>query len=558
MPRRAAAALLVLAGCAGGPPPQPAAPVLPQETRAQREQAEAAATLRRLLAAGRSEGLRWPDFGRHAEDLRRLYEPGLQLLWLRNGTPTPQARAVVRHVAQAGSAGLDASDYDAAVLAGQVAAVDGTWPPAQRARLDLALSLALLRNVSDLHVGRVSPRAAGFALSTAAGQSDLRQLVAEIARSDDVPGVLDGVEPRFVAYQRTREALARYHRLAADPEVRPPPDLVGLRPGQARPGVAALRRYLQQLGDALPGGAGDRYDAALVAAVERFQARHGLAVDGVVGEATARALAVPPRQRVRQIELALERWRWLPHRFERPPLFVNIPEFRLYALRDPLPGPQDTAPLTMPVIVGRAFETETPVFAAEMTHVVFRPYWNVPYSIARGEILPAVRRDPGYLARKDMELLRGGRRVGPGSAALAGLASGRVQVRQRPGPGNSLGLVKFMFPNQHDVYLHGTPAKRLFARARRDFSHGCIRVEDPVALGAYVLRGLPGWDAARVSEAMHRGPADRTVHLPEAIPVYILYVTAVARPNGEVSFYEDLYGHDAELARLLDRGRPYP
>jgi murein L,D-transpeptidase YcbB/YkuD len=370
------------------------------------------------------------------------------------------------------------------------------------------------------------------------------------------------VAPRYERQALLEQALIRYRALAADPALTPPPDLAGLRPGARSPFVPALRRWLEALGDAAPVNAAtvrsDVYDGVLVLAVKHFQTRHGLAADGVIGKGTAQALGVPLRQRVRQIELTLERWRLLPAPGSRPAILVNVPEFRLYALRAE-DGPKTGGDaLDMKVIVGRAVETETPSFSGEMESVVFRPYWGVPHSIVVKEMLPKIRRNPGYLAKERLEIVGGGAPTQTVTkATLAGLASGALGLRQRPGRENSLGLLKFVVPNDEDIYLHGTPAESLFARPRRDFSHGCIRVEDPVALAEYVLRNQPGWTRGRILAAIAAGSTSQ-VELLEPIPVHVEYMTAVAQPGGEVRFFEDLYGRDAELEKLPADSNPAP
>jgi murein L,D-transpeptidase YcbB/YkuD len=257
------------------------------------------------------------------------------------------------------------------------------------------------------------------------------------------------------------------------------------------------------------------------------------------------------------LQLSLERWRWLPHAFSRPPVVVNIPEFRLRTF-----GQGETVDLTMKVVVGHAYRTQTPVFEQDMAYVVFRPYWNVPLGIQRGETVPKLQKDPDYLRKNNFEVVdRRGSVVSTGAVSdeqLAQLRSGELSVRQRPGPTNSLGLVKFVFPNEHNVYLHDTPAVELFSRTRRDFSHGCIRVEDPVALAEWVLQGNGGWTKERILAAMKSGPDSQQVNLVQKIPVLILYGTAVVLPNGEVDFFQDIYGHDAALEKALARGYPHP
>jgi murein L,D-transpeptidase YcbB/YkuD len=323
-----------------------------------------------------------------------------------------------------------------------------------------------------------------------------------------------------------------------------------LRPGDACDEAAALARWLRALGD-LPDGApapADRYAGALVPAVRRFQARHGLPPDGVIDEATAHALAVPPSARVRQIELALERYRWLPEVGEQRFVFVNVPAFELDAFdaMDPPEGPA----LSMRVVVGRAGRTPTPLLAAALRHVVFAPYWNVPRSIAEGEMLPKLERNPGFLDSQHMEILAGEHVLPDGPESVARLAAGDARLRQRPGPKNALGRVKFLFPNAHDVYLHDTPAQALFQRSRRDFSHGCVRVEEPEALAVWVLRDQPDWTRERIAEAL-AGADERWVSVSSRILVILLAGTARVRPDGSVAFTEDLYGHDAALERAL-------
>jgi murein L,D-transpeptidase YcbB/YkuD len=282
--------------------------------------------------------------------------------------------------------------------------------------------------------------------------------------------------------------------------------------------------------------------------VKRFQERHGLPPDGVIDEATSRALAVPPAARVRQIELALERYRWLPEVGEQRFVFVNVPAFELQAFdaMDPPEGPA----LSMRVVVGRAGRTPTPVLAAALRHVVFAPFWNVPRSIAEAEMLPKLERDPGFLASQHMEVVAGEQVLPDGPETVARLAAGEARLRQRPGPKNALGRVKFLFPNAHDVYLHDTPAQTLFQRSRRDFSHGCVRVEEPEALAVWVLRDQPDWTRERIAEAL-AGADERWVSVRSRILVILLAGTARVRRDGSVAFTEDLYGHDAALERAL-------
>jgi murein L,D-transpeptidase YcbB/YkuD len=246
--------------------------------------------------------------------------------------------------------------------------------------------------------------------------------------------------------------------------------------------------------------------------------------------------------------------RWLPPKLATPPIIVNIPQFRLFAFRTTEDHVADI--LQMPVIVGRIFpRNRTPVFISEMRFVVFRPYWDVPPSIVQNEMLAPIRKSIDYLDRNDLELVRGegddGAVVAPDAASIEALARGELRLRQRPGEGNALGLIKFLMPNGYNVYLHSTPQQHLFNEAQRAFSHGCIRVADPLSLAVHVLRGTPGdWSLAAVEAAMH-GDATQRIALASPIPVLVLYGTALAKEDGQVMFFNDIYGHDRRLERLL-------
>ncbi len=271
----------------------------------------------------------------------------------------------------------------------------------------------------------------------------------------------------------------------------------------------------------------------------------------------AQYLARPgePPQHLRQLQLVLERWRWVPHSFSRPPIVVNIPEFRLRAYDD-----QYRPELEMKVVVGKAYHHKTPVFSSQMTYVIFRPYWEVPLSIQRAELAPKIAKDPAYLAKNEYEVVDSRRQIVPSNFVtpdmLARLRAGKLFIRQIPGDKNALGHIKFLFPNEYNVYLHGSPAKSLFLKSRRDFSHGCIRVEKPEELAEWVLRGVPGWDMDHI-RAAENGADSRRVNLDQPIPVLIVYGTAVVREDGEVFFFDDIYGYDAALEDLLGHGYPY-
>lgn len=503
--------------------------------------ATSAATVQSVVDAAIHPWLRWGAFPDYQEHVRRTYEgDGYQLLWVREGRPTAQAVAVIGSLSGADTRGLSAADYDAERLqreAEQLA--NGSGSETDLGLFDSALTISLMRYVSDSYIGRINPRFVQFGYEVEPKKLDLPPLMHELAGDPAPANRLAALDPPFPTFVRLQEALAHYRGLAARSDLPAMPALPKLRPGDHNAGIPALRVWLTALED-LPADTrvpADKtlYDDALAKGVKHFQRRHGLDADAVIGKATAIALQVPPSARVRQIQLAMERLRWLPYTWPDRFLLVNIPEFRLHGFQA-AGGP----PLAMNVVVGESAQShKTPVLHADMKYVVFRPFWLVPPGIARKEILPKVATDPNYLGRHNMELVEG-------------------RVRQHPGKDNSLGLVKFIFPNPYHVYLHDTPSKALFARQRRDFSHGCIRVADPRALAEFVLDGQRGWSPERIDQAMTSGPDDRRVDLQSPVPVYIFYTTVVIGDDGLVYFFDDIYGHDATLDQVLAKGYPYP
>lgn len=554
---RAPLSLLILALAAGlacaSTPNSPNKAVPPQATDN---------VIRDMVASGKLDDLRWPSFPDYKGYLASFYEStGYRLAWIQAGKPTPQALSLIGLFKEAWKKGLEPEDYDASRWGNRLRAMQSS--EADPARFDVALTVCTMRLVSDLRIGRINPQHFKFGLSVEHKKYDLAQFVRDrLLSASDLPAVVDGVEPPFTGYRRTQAALVRYAELAGRYEYEEPPTSPKpVDPGQTYAGVPRLARFLLLVGDlspnATPPADSQTYDGALVEAVKHFQRRHGLKDDGRLGSDTLRQLNVPLSNRVLQLQLALERWRWLPLEFSAPPIVVNIPDFRLRALDE-----NNKVTLDMRVVVGKSMPTQTPVFSRDMTYVVLRPYWNVPPSILRGEIVRAIQRDRNYIANKRYEVTTvNGTVVTSGSISdevLADLKAGKLAVRQRPGPTNALGLVKLIFPNEFNVYLHSTPAPELFSRTRRDFSHGCIRVEKPAELTAWVLRNNSGWSVSRVKQAMEQGSDNVTVTLTQRVPVFIVYATALAYENGEVHFYDDIYGHDAKLAQVLSKGYPYP
>jgi murein L,D-transpeptidase YcbB/YkuD len=466
---------------------------------------------------------------------------------------------MVEALKHADEKGLRPEDYDGPSW--DIRSASFTTPKhtseAEKIAFDVALTLATMRFLEHLHRGRVSPDSLHFALSAEKKRFDVSEFLrTTLLRAEDVQAAVASVEPQFFAYGRTLNTLHTYLELArTESLISLPASLEGIRLGASHPALPLLLQRLQFLGDLSLSQSQEQdvYDREAQSGVAHFQRRHGLGGDGNLDRATLKQLNVPLARRVLQLQLTLERWRWLPQTFNVPPVVVNIPEFRLYAFRE-----DHRIALNMNVVAGRAYRHETPVFTGSMRSVVFRPYWNVPLTIQRNELIPEIDRDPGYLSKNDFEIVDAVDQIPVNTDDLRErdhkLKTGEWLLRQKPGSQNSLGLVKFELPNPYDIYLHGTPAQALFAKNRRDFSHGCIRVEDPVALAVWVLRGNPEWNEERIRSAMN-GEATLRVNLREPIPVWILYGTAVVGEDGEVHFLEDIYGHDAALERALEKER---
>jgi murein L,D-transpeptidase YcbB/YkuD len=515
-----------------------------------------------LIGAARAPWARWPDFARYVDDLNRLYrtQPGVTV-WLDGPRVTSQAGAAIGALRAAGEHGLDPRDYDAELL-DRVARQSVRVPLAavDRARFDVLLSVNLIRLLDDLRSGRLHR---GPLLST--GETgvplDLAAAVKETLAADSLPRLIAALVPHLAQYRNLQRLLARYRQLTRDTSISGIPATRTVRPGDAYSHVADLRRLLVAVGDLASQSAPDMagvYAGAEVEAVRRFQSRHGLEPSGVLDTATMADLNTPFARRVRQIELALERLRWLPPIRRQPFVVVNIPAFQLFAFDSA--GGTGAPALAMKVIVGKALDKQTPVLFEQMRYVEFRPAWNVPRSILLEELMPLLLRDPGYLGRNDMELVGSRDRVVGSvvtSELLDQLNRGELRVRQRPGGGNPLGSTKFVFPNAANVYLHGTPRAELFALTRRDFSHGCIRLEDPTALAVWVLRDQPRW-ARDTIVASQRGTTTTRALLTRPMPVVIFYTTAVATPEGRAWFFRDIYGHDQVLDEALRAGPTSP
>ncbi|WP_159079034.1 L,D-transpeptidase family protein [Orrella marina] len=487
-------------------------------------------------------------------------------LWFDGSVPKPQVEQALEVMRRADLDGLRVQDYRPDLLQAEILALtqtpSGQVDPARVAELDAMLTAAMERFLSDLVLGRVSPKDVHQDFDDApAHEFDASAYLRQALAQGDLTNAVAQAAPKFPLYPLLKQWLARYRQIQGDPAWEGDLALPAggkLEAGQTYPDAQRMRGRLKLLGDyvVMPGVQEPQdavYDADLKRAVRSFQERHGLTVDGVVGKQTIEALNVKPADRIRQIELSMERVRWTPLQHADRLLVVNIPGFMLYGYETDGLGNIDVQ-LEMRVVIGRALNHRTPLFDESMRYIEFSPYWNIPPSIARSETIPAIKRDPGYFSRQQLEFVDGAgnvfQEVTP--QRLDAVRAGQLRIRQRPGPRNALGDVKFVFPNNMNIFMHHTPATQLFSRSRRDFSHGCIRVEAPVDLARFVLANDPAWDENRIRQAMGLGRSN-TTRLQQPVPVVIAYSTVMARDNGKIYFYSDIYGHDERLGLALEQ-----
>jgi L,D-transpeptidase YcbB len=518
------------------------------------------AEIQRLLNAPAADVRRDRDRAALWKTMRDLYaERKFSTIWIDGDRPARQLDALIAALSDAGSHGVDPERYDLTELAALRARADRGWlrrdrfEKSQIPRADVRSTWAWIEYAADLSAGAANAEGPADKLWRLSKQKiDFKQRLAASIENGSLAEDLQRFAPQHPEYLRLKEAYAHYLKLAAAGGWRTLPRSLTLETGDRSRFVPALAERLAAIGD-FQGAprTDDLFDADLSAAVARFQRRHGVEPDGVVGRRVVAELNVPVERRVRQIELNLERWRWLPRNLGGRYILVNLPEYRLELHEG------NATPVAMNVVVG-ARSTPTPVFSDTLTHVVFSPYWNVPDSIASGETLPAVQADPGFLTRNGIEVVgTSGQVVDAASIDWSSLSTDGEEpdklpyrFRQRPGSSNSLGLVKFVFPNQYDVYLHDTPADALFARAYRAMSHGCVRLEQPEALAEYLLKDRPGWTLDDIRAAMHAGQ-EKHVKLSRPIPVHLTYWTVRVAADGTVHFRDDVYERDArELSTL--------
>ncbi len=524
--------------------------------------AEFADNVEKVVQSPQLAIMKWSNYSAYQPLVQQFYnDRNFELAWTRDGKPTETTTALINLFTHADEKGLIPEDYDASRWAQRVARIDDirkrkdTSDDAETviAQFDAAMTISTMRFISDLHTGRVNPQTLNFDIDVPQKreQFQLSQFMNDqLVDASDAPTVVSSVEPHNAIYAATEKALVQYLAAAKQQAQSDPLPAVThpISVGGSYAGLEPLRLRLQELGDAegeIPQT--QAYSQEISDAVKHFQTRHGLTPDGKLTQLTVDALNVPLTERVEQLNLALERWRWLPDNFVNPRVLVNLPEFIVRTYNE-----DNSLAFKMKVVVGQAEGNhDTPMFVRSMRYVNFRPYWNLPNSIIKKELMKHINASGlGYLASHDYEVVTANGQPASGYSA-SDLEHGRYVVRQKPGPKNSLGLVKFMFPNEYDIYMHSTPEMQFFNLTRRDKSHGCIRLNDAEKMANWVLQEQPIWTADKIHDAMYGDQNNKTVNLKTTLPVSITYLTAMADEDGSVHFYKDIYGYDKDLAAAI-------
>jgi murein L,D-transpeptidase YcbB/YkuD len=477
----------------------------------------------------------------------RHFEP----LWLTEDAGgkvafSPAAQDIIEVFRDAASQGFSADDYITPDLDVRAAGPD----PARLAALETAFSAAAARYAQDAVGGRVKPTEMASTWTIKPRQIDASDLLMRLAKSDDPAAILLDLHPRHREFLALRKALAGFNDGVVEEQISIA-DGPLLKPGMSDERVPLLRQRLnveEEIAETATNATVNlSYDETLVAAVKAFQESLGLNVDGVMGPATVAALNGGTATSKDDIIANMERWRWLPEDLGNFHVHVNLPEFRLFIEKGSLAEGYDIT-YTTRVVIGTT-KHQTPVFSDEIEHLVVNPYWNVPSSIARNEIAPRLFSNPGYLAGQNMELLSGGKVINASAVDWSSNNINNFRIRQRPGAGNALGQIKFLFPNQHDVYLHDTPSKSLFARSFRAYSHGCIRVQNPMDFAPALLDEEPKLTIASLEGMI--GGGEKWNNLEHHIPVHITYFTLRVDDDGTIRSYGDVYGYNKKMVDLL-------
>lgn len=469
-------------------------------------------------------------------------ERGFKLGWFKDNKIVPEADKVLEIIRKADEEGLDPSNYQLRDFKKLFADLDAAKKDsakftALQKEIDVALSATYFAWASDYYRGMVVPREnKEIEWDVKRNKIKLHKALMTVLGERESKYPYATFSPLHPAYANLRKALANYRSVKSSGGWPTIPS-VKLKVGQSSPAVVLLKKRLGI------NSTDSVYTTEVENAVKQFQTQMGLKPDGALGSETLKQMNVSIDERIRQIILNMERWRWIPKSFEPDYLIVNIPEFRLRVIE------KSKEVMAMDVIVGKTMNS-TPIFSDKMEYVVLSPYWNVPMSIIKNEIAPKAAGNPSYLNALDMEVVTAkGSQVDPASIDWASVneSNWKYVLRRRPGPKNDLGDVKFIFPNEDDIYLHDTPNDQLFNETQRNFSHGCVRVEKPIELATYLLRNV-GWDRSKIENTIAQRK-EKHVKLKAVLPVYLVYFTAWADENGGVSFRNDVYGHDQTLAK---------
>jgi len=489
---------------------------------------------------------------------QRTYRPA----WSGEDGPLPHVDVLIKAIGEADREGLRPDDYHLAEIEVTLKEVhqnqenEKPLNPRRLVDLDLLLTDAFLIYGSHLLAGRINPETIDAEWHANRRDADLAQVLQTALNSSQIEEALKSLLPAQPGYANLKQALTRYRGIAAKGGWPIVPNGLNMQKGDRGERVLALRNRLIATSDLdqRPYNNTDLFDDSLEEAVRRFQRRHGLDIDGIVGPLTLAALNVPVEERVCQIEVNMERWRWLPQNLGQRYVLINIANFELDVVENGL------LVMTMRVVVGRDYR-RTPVFSDKMTYLVLSPYWHVPPKLAIQDKLPLIRKNPDYLVKENIRVFQGWgaetKEIDPTSVDWSKVTAKNFnyRLRQEPGPQNALGRVKFMFPNKFDVYLHDTPSRELFAKTVRTFSSGCIRIEKPIELAEYLLAGDPKRTRAAILAGIDKR-VEQTVRLPEPMPIHLLYWTAWADQDGSVQFRNDIYGRDKLLDEALREEPP--
>lgn len=499
------------------------------------------AELESRIAAAKSEALK-----KRLQDIAAHYAANLwQPIWISGGKANKRAEAMVDALNLSLEDGLHPEDYDAFELFAKLGAQD----VAGLADMEVHVTTATVSYAQHMNAGRLDPSSVNRETVIYPEAVSAKTVLANVRKTQNIAAYFRLLAPHTPRYQRLRDALAAYRRIEASGGWTSVPPGEVLKPGMADPRLPILRKRMAQAGTLNPGASGGPvYDPALVEAVKRFQKRAGLAQDGVIGPATLAAMNVPVSERIATMELNMERNRWMQNNFAPTHIFANLADQVVKLVRN-----GDTVHAEV-IQVGKPYH-RTPVFSDEMEYIEINPYWNVPTSIAVNEYLPKLRQNPGVLSAQNISVLTDSGAVSPYQVNWASYGKGNFpfRLRQDPGPKNALGRIKFMFPNRFNVYLHDTPSKSKFEAASRYFSHGCLRLRDPLTMAEKIL-GPEGWSRARIEQVVASGKRT-VVTLKDKIPVYVVYLTSWVNKDGSVHFRPDVYGRDKILASALSKVR---